>query len=297
MKKNFMAPILKNKTANKVVGSIGKFYVAHESAILTGGTIGFSLATTVVTYRNASRIKDILAAARSDLDSLQGMTEEDIKEEKKHIYASTLKSLTPLILPIVMFQAATIGTALYSKKQSDKKLAAAAGALSIAEQAIAQYQTWQKETEEALGEKKYEKLQNDIYKKQDVDGNRFPSTPMKGSGNEVLVISKYCGRPFWCQSYKIEYAVAEMSRRLDSDGGYDVQTIDDLYELIGNPDLTPTALTGKFGYLAGGQSEIRAGFADTHYVFPNGERVPAFELYLWPEPEDIELMDARYSSY
>ena len=282
--KNFLAPVMKNKVVSKVTSEVSKFYVAHESTILTGGTIGFSLATTAVTYKNSAEINRILEETREALYSA------DSEDEKKLIYKTTLKELAPLVLPILAFQAATIGCALYSKRQSDKKLAAAAGALSIAQEAIARYQQFQKDAEEALGEKKYAKLQNDIYKNQEVDGRRFTDVASEGAPGEVLIVDKYSGRPFWCTTGRIEMAAWEMKRRLSPDGGYDQLSINDLYDLIDNKDLTPNDLGGKFGYVSGSdwENDISAHFADTHYVFPNGTRIPAFEMFLYPEPAFLD---------
>lgn len=282
--KNFLAPVMKNKVVSKVTSEVSKFYVAHESTILTGGTIGFSLATTAATYKNSSEINRILEETREALYSA------DSEDEKKLIYKTTLKALAPLVLPILAFQAATIGCALYSKRQSDKKLAAAAGALSIAQEAIARYQQFQKDAEEALGEKKYAKLQNDIYKNQEVDGRRFTDVASEGAPGEVLIVDKYSGRPFWCTTGRIEMAAWEMKRRLSPDGGYDQLSINDLYDLIDNKDLTPNDLGGKFGYVSGSdwENDISAHFADTHYVFPNGTRIPAFEMFLYPEPAFLD---------
>ena len=282
--KNFLAPVTKNKVVRKVTSEVGKFYINHESAILTGGTIGFSLATTITMYKNADEIKKVLDNAKETLYLA------DSEDEKKLIYKTTLKELAPLVLPIMLFQGMTIGCALYSKRQADKKLAAAAGALSIAQEAIARYQQFQKDAEEALGEKKYTKLQNDIYKNQEVDGRRFTDIASEGAPGEVLIIDKYSGRPFWCTTGRIEMAAWEMKRRLSPDGGYDQLSINDLYDLIDNKDLTPNDLGGKFGYVSGSdwENDISAHFADTHYVFPNGTRIPAFEMFLYPEPAFLD---------
>lgn len=274
---------------NKIVSEVGKFYLAHESTILTGGTIGFSMATTAVTYRNADKIKSILKDASYILQDLKEQNAP--KEQINEFYKQMLKELTPLVLPIFIFQAATIATACISKKRTDKieaRLAETAGALTVAQAAISQYQSFQKDAEQALGEKKYEKLQSDIYKNKDFDGRLFSDTPLEGAPGEVLMIDKYSGRPFWAHTFRIESAASELSRKL-SGGGYDQVSINDYYDLIDNNNLTPNELAERFGYLADTvwTDEITPKFADTHYVFPNGTRIPAFEVYLYPEPDYI----------
>ena len=281
--KNFLAPVMQNKVVGTMTSEISKFYINHESAILTGGTIGFSMATTAITLKNSRDINYILDITRNSLEACQ------TKEERNEVYAEALKKLAPLVLPIVVFQSATIGCALYSKRQADKKLAAAAGALSIANEAIARYQAFQKQTEEALGEKKYEKLQNDIYSKQEVDGRRFTAIASEGAPGDVLIIDKYSGRPFWCNTERVVNAGRELSRMISPRGGNEMVTIDDFYGLIGNVDLTSqeSVLATRFGYVAG-IDDISVRFADTHYRFPNGTVIPAFEMYLYPEPGCID---------
>lgn len=289
--KNFLAPVVQNKVVNSVVTNAGKFYIAHESAILTGGTIGFSLATTAVTYRNSAKINELIINAR------EALYQCNTKKEKNDVYRMFLKELAPLVLPILIFQGATIACAVLSKKRSDKieaKLAETAGALTIAQAAIAQYQSFTKEAETALGEKKYQKLQEDIYKGQDFDGRRFTHVAYEGAPGEILLIDKYSGKPFWCSTDRVSNAATELSRRLSPAGGYDVQTVDDWYSIIGNKDLIPEkdegVLATKFGYVADGYGtdDICARFVERRYVFPNGTFIPAFMVYLYPEPACID---------
>lgn len=283
MKNKLMARILGNEVAHRVIGTVSKFYVEHESTVLTCGTIGFSTACTWVTYINAPKINNAIFEAKAALEQC------NYKEERAQVYKLFLKELAPLVAPIIIFQSATIGCAIFSKKQADKKLAEAAGALSIAQAAIAQYQSFQKEAEEALGEKKYEKLQSDIYKNQEVDGRRFTALASEGAPGDVLMIDKYSGRPFWSSTDRVVNAARELSRMIGRNGSEDIATIDDFYGLIGNPDLTAqeSELATRFGYAAG-MDDISVKFADTHYRFPNGTVIPAFEVYLYPEPACLD---------
>jgi len=282
--KNFLAPIAQNKVVSTITTELGKFYSEHKGLILTGGTITFSLATTAMTLKNAREIMDTLDDARAALANC------NTQDEKNKVFAMTLKTLAPLVTPIIIFQMATIGCAVVAKKESDKKIAELAGALSIAQQAVTYYQSFQKDAEEALGEKKYAKLQDDIYKSKEVDGRQFTAIASEGAPGEVLFIDKYSGRPFWCTTDRIENAARELGRRISPDGGFDQQSINDYYDLIGNTDLTPNELAERFGYISDVDlsNDISAHFADTHYIFPNGTRIPAFEAYLFPEPGCID---------
>lgn len=273
-----------NEVANKVIGEIGRFYINHESAILTTGTIGFSWAATCVAMKNATEVHYILADCR---DALQNC---NTKEERNQVYSITLKELFPLIFPILLLEGASTACAVFSKKQYDKKLAEAAGALSIAQAALTQYQLFQKETEKALGEEKYLELQDDICKNIDVDGRRFTTLTTEGAPGEMLFIDKYSGRPFWCHESRIKFATERLSVALSQDNGsYDgVISINDWYDEIQNPDLTRTDLGDRFGYLAKVEKNgISYRLSDTHFIFPNGTRVQAAEVYLYPEPDYI----------
>lgn len=282
--KNFLAPIAQNKVVSTITTELGKFYGEHKGLILTGGTITFSLATTAVTLKNAREIMDTLDDAKAALANC------NTQDEKNKVFAMTLKTLAPLVTPIIIFQMATIGCAVVAKKESDKKIAELAGALSIAQQAVTYYQSFQKDAEEALGEKKYAKLQDDIYKNKEVDGRQFTAIASEGAPGEVLMIDKYSGRPFWSTTERVESAARELGRRISPDGGFDQQSINDYYDLIGNTDLTPNELAERFGYISDVDlsNDISAHFADTHYIFPNGTRIPAFEAYLFPEPGCID---------
>lgn len=295
MQNQIIRKIMGNQFISKVVGGIGTFYVTHENVLLTTGTIGFSLATTYVTYKNASKINDVIIDARIALENC------NTKEERNDVYSLMLKELAKYILPIILFQGATIGCALLSKRKFDaydKKLAEAAGALSIAQTAIAQYQLFQKEAEESLGKEKYLELQDDIYKdkQQDFKGSeqvfkQFCDLPYEGAPGEDLFVCKYTGRPFWSNSKVIETATERMCYRIGSKGSCDQASLNDWYELIGNPNLTPTELGGKFGYLSfpsDDGDEITAHFSPTQVVFPNGTVKPAFEVTLYPEPAFLD---------
>lgn len=284
MKNKLVAKIMGNEVANKIIGEIGRFYINHESAILTTGTIGFSWAATCVAMKNATEVHYILADCR---DALQNC---NTKEERNQVYSITLKELFPLMFPILLLEGASTACAIFSKKQYDKKLAEAAGALSIAQAALTQYQLFQKETEKALGEEKYLELQDDICKNIDVDGRRFTTLTTEGAPGEMLFIDKYSGRPFWCHESRIKFATERLSVALSQDNGsYDgVISINDWYDEIQNPDLTRTELGDRFGYLAKVEKNgISYRLSDTHFIFPNGTRVQAAEVYLYPEPDYI----------
>lgn len=280
--KNPLVKVMSNRVVNTVTEEVSKFCVANKSMILTVGGAGLSLATTGIALRNGAEINRIL------IDTREALWTCNNKEERNQVYTLMLKELWPLVLPILIFQGGTIACFVLSKKNSDKleaKLAETAGALSIAQTAIAQYQAFTKEAQESLGEKKYEKIMDDIYKGQEIDGRRFTAIASEGAPGEVLIIDKYSGRPFWSSFARVSEAVERTSYRLSDEGGYDRQSVSDIYDTIANPDLTPNELSDRFGYVEG--DTISVHFSDTHYIFPNGTRIQAAVMNLYPEPELI----------
>lgn len=288
--KNPITVIKNNPIATKAIGALSKIYLEHESLILTSGTIGFGLAATGIAMKNAVKINETVKFAR------EALAECNTKEERNDVYKLFLGEMAPLVAPIVIFEAAMIGCSILSKKKldlKDKKIAELAGALSIAQTAVTQYQTFAKEAETALGEKKYDKLQSDISDKIQVDGRRFNNFPSEGAPGQVLLIDKYSGRPFWGTVQECNNAAKQLSLTLSS-GCQDIVTIDDWYDNINNRDLIGDGdtgvLTSRFGYIAGsyGADDICAKVSDSHYVFPNGTSVPAFIVRLSPEPACID---------
>jgi hypothetical protein len=289
--KNPIALLKSNPVVTKAIGAASKIYLDHESLILTSGTIGFGMAATAVAMKNAVKINETLQFAR------EALAECNTKEERNDVYKLFIGEMAPLVAPIVIFEAAMIGCSILSKKKldlKDKKIAELAGALSIAQTAVTQYQAFAKEAETALGDKKYDKLQSDISENLTVDGRRFTSIASEGAPGEVLMIDKYSGRPFWSTTERVKYAANELARRLSPEGGYDIQTVDDWYDLIGNKDLMTEGETGvlarKFGYVSGvfRADDICTRFSDSHYRFPNGTVIPAFIVRLSPEPACVD---------
>lgn len=248
--KNPLAVVTNNQIIGGALKKVGSFYLEHQSTILAGGTIGFSLATTAVTFKNARDITNILDDAKAIL------AEETDDSKKKEIYAATLKELAPKMLPILVLQAATIACSLQSKKLSDnkdKRLLEAASALSVAQNAIMQYQAFNEKAEEQLGEKKTKKI------RQEIAQERVEADPMTKSNtvNAPIVNGDYLYHDVFGNRYfhsskspsEIENFCTDLGKDL-YDGNYygDTVFINDIYNYIAK-DLE--IRSGKdYGWLA-----------------------------------------------
>lgn len=240
------APEIVTATTKKIVG----FYVEHQSLILTTGTIGFSLATTAVTFRNANYILQVI----DDAKQMIGDTES--KEERNKIYAATIKELAPKVLPILALEAATITCSLQMKKVTDlkeKKLAEASSALVLAQNAISSYKAFQNKAEAELGDEKTKKIHAEVAKE------RIENNPMteKNTVNVPFVNTDYLYFDVFGNRYfhsdkspkEIEEFVFQLSKDLyDGNCEGDKAYVNDIYEFI-NHSLVITG-GNEFGWLA-----------------------------------------------
>lgn len=245
--KNVLALVGKNKAVGAAIKKAGEFYILHQSTILTAGTIGFSLATTAVTFRNANYILETLNDANAML------MDESNAGKKNEIYIATLKELAPKVLPILILQTCTILCSLENKKQSDKRLTEAASALALAQNAITQYKAFNEKAEEELGEKKTNKLRKEIAQEQ-VEAN-----PM-AANNTVPAITTGQIYTYWdtfgsryIQSSKcpeeIEQFCFDLSKDLyDGNCEDDRVTVNDIYRFVNSDTIIQSGC--DFGWLA-----------------------------------------------
>lgn len=276
MKKNFLAPVLQNK----VVTTVANFYSEHKTTILAGGTIGFSITTTAIVFRNSPMIHQIIWDTKDAIDAANS------EEDKKSIYKSALKELAPLVAPIILFQTGTIVTTIISKKDSDRKdskIAELTSAAAVATQVIEQYQTFQKEAEAQLGEKKLAKVREAISEK---SGQEVVENIDLAPG-EFIFRDHYCGHIFKGTKDTVRLACERLSNEgMLADYGAAVLN-GEYYKTLGVPD--DTELGDKWGYMfeCGGQ-EVTPQFVLKEFLV-NGSLVPGYEVYLSPSPEYIDL--------
>lgn len=153
--KNFLKPV------NNALVPISRYYLAHENVILPAAQVGLSLAEAAVIFKNADKIKSIVTDAKTFI------AQSHSKDEVNNIYKETLKTLTPLVLPIILLTTAQIVVAVKSKKAmdlKDKKVKELSDAMAVANNAIVTYQAFQKEAEKKLGAKKTDEIKEGIAK-------------------------------------------------------------------------------------------------------------------------------------
>lgn len=235
--KNFLKPV------NNALVPVSKYYISHENVILPATQVGLSLAQAAVIFRNADKIKSTVTDAKTFI------AQSHSKDEVNNIYKETLKTLTPLVLPIILLTTAQIVVAVKSKKAmdlKDKKVKELSDAMAVANNAIVTYQAFQKEAEKKLGAKKTDEIKEGIAKEiikenpEKKDNSMINTTP--ATANEVYhYYDTFGGRYFWStlspssirekvSSLSIKFTKEEWNQFDENGSAY--ATVNDIYRLI-----------------------------------------------------------------
>ena len=235
--KNFLKPV------NNALAPVSKYYISHENVILPAAQVGLSLAQAAVIFRNADKIKSTVTDAKTFI------AQSHSKDEVNNIYKETLKTLTPLVLPIILLTTAQIVVAVKSKKAMDSKdaeIKKLSDAMAVANNAIVTYQAFQKEAEKKLGAKKTDEIKEGIAKEiikenpEKKENSMINTTP--ATANEVYhYYDTFGGRYFWStlspssirekvSSLSIKFTKEEWNQFDENGSAY--ATVNDIYRLI-----------------------------------------------------------------
>lgn len=235
--KNFLKPV------NNALAPVSKYYISHENVILPAAQVGLSLAEAAVIFRNADKIKSTVTDAKTFI------AQSHSKDEVNNIYKETLKTLTPLVLPIILLTTAQIVVAVKSKKAMDSKdaeIKKLSDAMTVANNAIVTYQAFQKEAEKKLGAKKTDEIKEGIAKEiikenpEKKENSMINTTP--ATANEVYhYYDTFGGRYFWStlspssirekvSSLSIKFTKEEWNQFDENGSAY--ATVNDIYRLI-----------------------------------------------------------------
>lgn len=136
-----------------------QLYLDNASTVNAIGAISFSCLSTATAIRNSAEILETIADIKAIYPTIPD------QEHRKEFIKAGIKKLFPLISPIVAFQAAAITFIMLNKNQLDKankKIADLTAALVVANNAISQYQEFQKKAEEELKDKKTAKIKTEM---------------------------------------------------------------------------------------------------------------------------------------
>lgn len=144
--------------STNVVNPMQEFYKNNASTINAAGAITFSMLSTATAIKNSEEIIHTIRDAYDIYPTL-------VPEQRRPFMGSVIKRLAPLVAPILLFQGTACMFIMLNKKQLDtanQKLADTTAALVMANNAIAQYQEFQKKAEAELSEKKVDKIKKEV---------------------------------------------------------------------------------------------------------------------------------------
>lgn len=257
---NKLAKVIGGKAVGKILKPIAKFGAEHSTEILTGVAIGASIGDTVVLYRNAPEIRDIIAGAQMDIAMVaddDDLTPAEIREQKKEIYISTLKELTPLVAPILAFKVLTIGCTIGLARKTKKqqaKIASLTAGLAVTNAALEEYQIFKEEVSKVVGEEKVKEVEKEVEKKTAetvVKRSEIYEDPSIEDGDEIF-IDKWSGRKYGSNDKKLEMAVQILENKYKDLGDDDPLTLNDWYDIIG---LEPTDAGEVIGWVKDDERE------------------------------------------
>lgn len=277
MKSKVLAKVMGNELAGRIAKTVSTFYLQNQSTILTTGTIGFSWAATLLAVKNASEIHYVLT------DYRDGIQNCNTKEERNKLISLTLKALMRRVLPILIFEGMATACAIGAKKHTDKvelSLAETAGALSIAQSAITQYQTFAKEAEDALGPERYHDIQKEISDNTVYEVSRCPVNN-KQSDDDQLIYEPITGQLIWSTPDRVNLAWEKYKSEVKDSENHFVPVGQVFFERIGADYRT--ASSEVFGYY----NEDAAKMSDSLYfdgirVIVNGKEMSALKINYYP---------------
>jgi len=196
----------------KIVTSTQRLLHRNSQTLLTS----IAISGVITTAYFSGRASYEAALVLNDLDDV-----ETFKEKVEAVW--------PLYVPAGISGAATICCIFGSLKVSNRKTAAAQAALSLSDQAFAEYRD---KIVEQIGESKEQRVRDSIA--QDKVNQNDPANKgilITGSGS-VLCREEYSGRYFECSAETLRRAQNDINAKILN---HDYATLDDFYYLINIP--------------------------------------------------------------
>lgn len=259
-------------------GEIAKFVTEHQSLIYTSGTIACNAAGIAVTFRNAPKIQEIIFSTKSAL----AVTDDE--EDKKKIIKASLKELVPLMTPIILFffGSTTLAVLEHRKNQEMKKTiasltASAASAMALAQNTMTQYENFQKEVKDTIGEEKFKEIKTEAEGKRIEEDRQNNKVPHMGQLGEVLICIPDFGVYFYGTSARIDMALDHVNQCLKDNGltgrysygnenelGGEIVFVDNLFDELGINDDQRPKIARQMGWDAQHTTYVSYWVGDGH---------------------------------
>ena len=200
----------------KTISAVASTMSRHSPAILTGVGIGGFVTTVVMAFRAgpvAAEAHTWYAGTRERVVNDQTYSEEETKLLVKDSYKEEAKELAPVIAPVALVGAASIGCVVMANKVNADRHAAVMAAYSLSERTLS---TYQQKVIEKLGEDVHSDILTDTTK--EIVQNNVPTgydkelevVPM----GQVRVYDNVTGRYFYSTREAILEAESAINKRL-----------------------------------------------------------------------------------
>lgn len=287
--------VMKSQTLKKVADPALKFLAMHDADILTALSISSNAASLGLMYKNAPKIREIIAYYKIEL------AKAETKEDKKKLYLQALKELNPLVTPILGLTVVSFGCSIASNRRQNKKISALSATVStsaaMTANALKEYGAFREEAKDILGEKKIEEIDKKVDKKvakeliAENSEINHKITPLPG---DKIYIDKWTGRQYSSNKKKIELAVKVLEGKVHSlsDEDDDPVTLNDWYDLIG---LERVELGDDRGWNVKCKNQYFAAYFHSDQE-DNGDDIDYVGVVdIWPHP--YILTESRYDEY
>lgn len=166
-----------------------------------------------------------------------------VDEKKPESAIETVKTVAPEYIPTVAATALSIACGFKSNDISKKKTAALTTLLNLSENMAKDYRS---KVIETIGEKKEREIRDEVAKERaEKQANQLTAMTTTNHEGESLFFDAYSGRYFWSTHEKIMKAFNDVNYKIL--GSY-YASLNDYYEALDNPKLTPNNMGDEVGW-------------------------------------------------
>lgn len=225
--------------------AVSTYVVQHRGAFLTGTSIVLNLSGIAVTYRNSPKIHEIIDQCKRNISCLDPNMEL-YEDYKKQYFKEALLKVIPLVSPIIIFFGLSTAASIVNEKKNEATIATLSAALSVAQSSISEYSLFKEEAKEALGEEKFNEIQNKVVEEKidQIPVSSYENVHIK-PGEELCCIPDF-NIFFSGTEQTMRFAMDRANGLLASDGrdgrsyghtkyGHEVLTMADILEELSDP--------------------------------------------------------------
>lgn len=171
------------------LASLARLVSANKTKLLTFGAMGGVALTATIALREGPEIRDIIEEKMKDLEE----TPKEDKETRRVVYGELARKAGPKVLKVIAAAAFTMTCIFQLNVVHTNNYMAAAALTAVTQKKLTQLED---ATRDAIGEKKLEKIKEEIASQQAKEKPANPEPdPFNGRGQEVY--DPQTGFTFW----------------------------------------------------------------------------------------------------